>query len=87
MTNEEIRHLQFLLQLVEQGQDFCLYGHIQGRRGLIENQQLGLNGQGSGDGRSLALTAADFVGIPLGNPCLEAAAFQEAADILPRIPL
>ena len=78
MRNEEIRHLHFLLQFIEEGQDVGLYGYIQGRRGLIENQQLRLNGQGPGDGRSLTLTAADLMRIPVGKGCLEAAALQEA---------
>lgn len=63
--DEEDRHLSLLLQIPEQAQDLGLHRYIQGGSRLISNQQLGVRGDGTGDGRPLDLAAGELMGIAL----------------------
>ena len=57
MTDQEQRHAQAGLQVLEQIEDFKLYRDIQCRGGFIGNQQLRLIGQGHRDHDALPLAA------------------------------
>ena len=64
-------HMELFLQVLQKLQDLGLDGHIQGRSGLVGNQQLRISGQGHGDHDPLAHTAGKLMGVfvhPL--PCL-----------------
>ena len=70
-------------EFIQQLDDLFLNSHIQGRGGLVTDQQLRLNGQGSGDGRPLALPAADLVGVAVRKFLWQAALFQEGFHPFP----
>ena len=50
-------------QISEQLEDLLLHGDIEGAGGFVADEQLWLDGEGTGDRSALSLTAADFVGI------------------------
>src|SRR5258706_9869328 len=52
------RQVIVLLQVREQIQDLCLYGHVERRGRLVGNDEFRRQGQGSGNTDSLALAAA-----------------------------
>jgi len=62
---EAIADAGFLLQVNQQVHHLGADGHVQGRDRLVEDYQLGIGGQGAGHGHSLALSAAEFVGVKL----------------------
>jgi len=56
-----VRHIQhgnleLGAQPLQPGQDFPAPGHIQRSQWFVQQQQLGLRGQGAGDGHTLTLT-------------------------------
>ncbi len=57
MGNEQDRHIQLLLQIVEQFQDLSLDGHVQSCRGLVCDQNCGPANQRHGNHRALPKTA------------------------------
>jgi hypothetical protein len=52
-----------VLELAHQAQDLGLNGHVQGRGGLIGDQQVRLAGHGHGDHHPLALPAGGAMGV------------------------
>ena len=52
-------------KFIQQFQNFLLHGHIQRGGGFITDEKPWLHGKGPGDGRPLALTAADLMGIAI----------------------
>ena len=77
---------QVSLQAAQQVQDLLLNGDVQGRGGLVADQHLRPHGQGPGDGRPLALPAADLMGIAPGKLPRQAAALHKAHRLLPGLP-
>ena len=71
-----------LPQFVQQLHDLGLYRHIQGRCGLVAQQQPGLWGQRPGNGSPLALAAADLMGITARQLRRQAAALQQRCRLL-----
>ena len=67
VADQQQRHAQPRLQLLEQFQNLQLYGDVEGGGRLVGDQQLRLVGQGHGDHYPLALAAGQLVG-----QCLEA---------------
>ena len=63
MGDEQVGESQPLLDLLEQVDDAGLDGHVEGGHGLVENEQLGVEGQRAGDADALALAARELVGI------------------------
>ena len=61
--DEQVGELEFLLEASQQVQDLGLDGDIQGRDGLIGNDQLWPQGKGPGYADALPLAAAELVGI------------------------
>ena len=48
-------------EALEEAQDLRLDGHVEGRRGLVGEQELGIAGEGDGDHHALAHTPAELV--------------------------
>jgi hypothetical protein len=61
--DEEVCEAQFILQTAKKVEDLRLHGHIEGGHRLVTDDEFRLDGQGSGDTDSLALTATELVGI------------------------
>ena len=61
MSDEQDRHPQACLQVLEQGQNLRLNGDIQRRGRLVGDQQVGIVGQGHGDHHPLALAAGQLM--------------------------
>ncbi len=55
--DEEDGHTQLPLQRTEKLEDLRLNGHIEGGRGLVGDEKIGLVGQGHGDHHALALAS------------------------------
>ena len=68
MGDQDHAHVQLFIELQDQVQDLRLDRHVQGRGGLVRDQQSGLTGQGNGDHDALAHAAGQFVRI-LVHPC------------------
>ena len=60
------RKTVFFLQVADELQDLGLDRNVQGRGGLIADEDLGVAGHGDGDDDSLAHAAGELVGILLG---------------------
>ena len=52
-------------KFIQQFQNFLLHGHIQRGGGFITDEKPWLHGKGPGDGRPLALSSADLMGIAI----------------------
>ena len=50
VSNEEVSEIESLLKFAQQVDDLGLDGHVQSRHGLVADDDLGLQGQGAGDG-------------------------------------
>ena len=61
MGNQQKRHAQFILQVLEQFEDLRLNGDIKGRGRLIGNQEFRLVGKGHGDHHTLTLATGKFM--------------------------
>ena len=61
VADEQQRQAQFVLQIRQQVDDLRLDRDIQGRDGLITDDQIGARRQGPGDADALALAAGEFV--------------------------
>ena len=57
----DYRHAEPFLQAADQFQDLCLDRHVERRRRLVGDQQLGLAGQRHGDHHALTHAAREFV--------------------------
>jgi len=71
VSDKEIGQVPFLLQVLHQIQDLGLNGHVQGGNRLITDDELRVQGQGSGDTDTLAAASVQFMGI-----CVDQAAGQ-----------
>ena len=61
--DEDHRHVPVLLLLVEQVEDLGLHGDVEGRGGLVGEEQLGAAGERDGDRDALAHAAGQLVGV------------------------
>jgi hypothetical protein len=61
--DEDHSQAEAIPQAADQAQDLGLDGHVQGRRGLVGDQQVRPAGQGQGQDRALAHPARELVGI------------------------
>ena len=73
---------QLALQLIQQRQDLRLHRDIQRTDRLIEQQQLGLQGQCSGNGHPLALAARQLAGQAVKVADRQVHAFDQLAGRL-----
>ncbi len=62
------RHPELALESFHQRQDLRLDGHVERRRGLVGDQQLGLVGQSHRDHRPLAHAAGELVRVGVDTP-------------------
>ena len=68
VRDEEHRHAALRLQIFQQLQHLSLQSHVQGRRGLICDQQVGLAHQGHGNHDALQLSTRQLKRILLKSP-------------------
>ena len=69
--NQQHRHLEFAAQVVQNVQDLGLNRHVEGRCGLVGDQQFGRARESHRDDHALAKTAGELEGIlvqSLGRP-------------------
>ena len=55
MRYEQVRHTSLFTDMDEEAQYLGLHRHIERRSGLVQQQELGLQGQGTGNTNTLAL--------------------------------
>ena len=67
VRDEDETEISLLLQAPQQDQDLRLDGYIERRDGLVRNDELGAQYQGSGDTDALALTATKLVRVFAGR--------------------
>ena len=72
VADEQVRDAEALLELEEQVDDLRADRHVERRQRLVEDDDLGVLGDGSGDGDALALAARQLVRVALGHPRAEA---------------
>ena len=63
VSDEDVRQPELALELLQQVQDLGLDRHVQGRHGLVTDDEVGLEDQRPGDADALALAAGEFVRI------------------------
>ena len=68
--DEQDRDAQLPLQLGEQVEDLRLHRDVEGRDGLVGDDQLGVEGERGRDAHPLALAARQLVRAPVGEPCV-----------------
>ena len=61
VRDEEEGHVQLLPQTGQELEDILLHGHVQGRGGLVGDEELRAVGDGHGDHGALPLSAGDLV--------------------------
>ena len=61
VADEDVGQAKLVLQLLKQVDDLCLHGDVQGRDGLVADDDLRLKHDGSGDADALALAAGELV--------------------------
>jgi hypothetical protein len=81
VRDEEDPHAQALAQAQDQAQDLQLQSHVQGRRGLVRDEQRGIAGNGHGDHRPLLHAPRQLVGVAGKHPP-PAAQPHEACQLL-----
>ena len=64
MGDKQVCQSSFFPQILQQVDDLCLIGYIQGRYRLITDDEFRIHSQGSGNTDTLLLTAREFSGIP-----------------------
>ena len=70
--DEQVRQLQFLLQVPHQIENLRLDGNVEGGNRLVEDDQVRLQGQGAGDADTLRLAAGEAVRIAVEEPGIQA---------------
>jgi len=75
--NEDIGEAELVLEFFQQVDDLGLNGDIQRGDGLIADDQVGIDGQGTGNADALALTARKFVRVTIDKIGVEADDFQQ----------
>ena len=61
--DEEVGEAQLLLEVLEEVEDLGLDGDVEGRDGLVADDELRVEGEGAGDADALALAAGELVGV------------------------
>ena len=62
MANEQVTHTQAVFEVFQKIEYYRLHRDIQGRRGFIQNQQLGFQGDGPGDANAGLLATGQLMG-------------------------
>jgi hypothetical protein len=77
VRDEKIGEGKFALEIAEEVDDLCADGDIEGGDGLVEDEKLGTEGEGTGDVDALALAAGELVGIAGQGGVVEADLAEE----------
>jgi hypothetical protein len=77
MRDEEVGEAEFALQIAEEVDDLRADADVEGGDGLVEDEELGAEGEGAGDVDALALAAGEFVRITGHGGVVEADLAQE----------
>jgi hypothetical protein len=78
--DEQVRQPALALQVVQQVQDLGLHRHVEGAGGFVEDDQLGVEGQGPRDRDPLALAAGELVRVAVQVLTTQAHLFEQADD-------
>ena len=82
VADEQKRQVLLPFQILQQLHNLLLYRYIQGTGRLIADQEFRLDRQSPGNGRPLALAAADLMGVAPGKLGGQAALFQQRSNAL-----
>jgi hypothetical protein len=77
MRDQQIGEMKLLLQFLKEQKYLRADGHIEGRDGLIGNDERRAKNQGAGDANALTLSAGEFVGIAIHGIVGKANAAEE----------
>jgi hypothetical protein len=65
VRDEHVREVVVPLQVLEQVDHLCLHGDIEGRHGLVADDELGLHRESTRDPDALTLSARKLVRVPI----------------------
>src|SRR5207247_1899973 len=77
VSDEQIRELEAILQVLEKVDDLRLDGHVECRDRLVANNELRLHGERAGDPDALTLAARELVRVAVGEVRVETHHAQE----------
>ena len=80
MRDEQVGQAHFGLQVLEHIDDLRLDGNVQRRDRLVADDELGVDGQRTGDADALALPARKLMRVAVGVLAVEPDALQQADD-------
>jgi hypothetical protein len=80
--DEEVGEREFLLELFEEVDDLCLDRDVEGGDGFVEDEELRIQGERSGDADALALTTGELVGEAAAEFAAEADELEKFVDSL-----
>src|SRR5260221_275814 len=82
VSDEEVRELELVLQLLEEVDDLRLDGDVEGRDRLVGDDELRLDREGAGDADALPLTTGELVRIAVREVWVETDDLQELLHAL-----
>ena len=77
--DEEVGEAELVLEVHEEVEDLGLDGHVEGRDGLVADDELGVEGEGAGYADALASSSVEFVGVGVVKAVREADSGHELA--------
>ena len=80
--DEHVGQAELALELLEQVQDLRLDRHVEGRDGLVADDEVGLEDERPGDPDALALAAGELVWVAAGVPGRQADEVHHPTDLL-----
>ena len=80
--DEQVGEPEVVLELVEEVEDAGLDGDVEGADRLVEDDEVGLQGERAGDADPLALAAGELVGVAVDGSGVEADVLEQGADLL-----
>ena len=82
--HEEQREVEATLEVAQQVQDLALDRHVEGRDGLVGDEEPGLHRERAGDPDALALAARELMGVPAVVVALEPDQLERLVDAVRR---
>ena len=80
--DEQVRQPPLLLQIAQQVQNLCLYGHVQRAHRLVADDEFGIQRQRPGDADALPLAAGKLVGVAVEQLLANAHLLHQRLDHL-----
>src|SRR5262249_42768364 len=77
--DEDVADVQLVAQFAEEVDHLCLDGDVQGGDRFVGDDELRLDGEGSGDAHALTLAAGQLVGVGLGDADRKTDAVEQGA--------